>query len=217
MNGNYPGPERWVLPRPQRWKRWSPKLPRRIREYIRLANQIFEYILNRVLPSGKLESMKFKSRSSRYCIIEIFLYKCSLNEQYMICSHGTDAYTAMKQTHDGFCRSHSWGRSVAIQVKKYKYFWPTFTTDCKQFALRSDKCQRHAPMLHQPAEKLSSISSPYPLMRWFMDIVGPLAPSGSEKLWFLLVRPWLFHQMGWGLDLWDDHQIIIPLNPPSFL
>ena len=41
------------------------------------------------------------------------------------------------------------------------------------------KCQRHAPTIHQPAEVLSSISSPYPFMRWSMDIVGPLHNSKS--------------------------------------
>ncbi|WZZ27195.1 hypothetical protein YC2023_010596 [Brassica napus] len=83
--------------------------------------------------------------------------------------------------------SHCGGRSLAIRIKKLGYFWPTIADDSEQFALKCDKCQRHAPMIHQPTQKLSTISSPYPFMKWSMDIVGPLVPSGPAQLRFLLV------------------------------
>ena len=40
-------------------------------------------------------------------------------------------------------------------------------------------------MIHQPTELLSSITSPYPFMRWAMDIVKPLHPSRQKR--YLLV------------------------------
>ena len=57
--------------------------------------------------------------------------------------------------------------------------------DCEKFARKCEKCQRHAPTIRQPAEVLSSITSPYPFMRWAMDIVGPLHNSKQKR--FLLV------------------------------
>ena len=57
--------------------------------------------------------------------------------------------------------------------------------DCENFARKCEKCQRHAPTIRQPAEVLSSITSPYPFMRWAMDIVGPLHNSKQKR--FLLV------------------------------
>ena len=45
-------------------------------------------------------------------------------------------------------------------------------------------------MIRQPAEELSSISSPYPFMRWSMDIVSPLHNSKQKR--FLLVLTYFF-------------------------
>ncbi|XP_024010912.1 uncharacterized protein K02A2.6-like [Eutrema salsugineum] len=57
--------------------------------------------------------------------------------------------------------------------------------DCEKFTAKYEKCQRHTPTIHQPTELLSSISSPYPFMRWSMDIVGPLHRLKQKR--FLLV------------------------------
>ena len=40
-------------------------------------------------------------------------------------------------------------------------------------------------MKNVPPEILCSVTVPYPFMRWAMDIVGPMPPSGSKR--FLLV------------------------------
>ena len=115
------------------------------------------------------------------------LYKRSLDDPYLLGVSPKDAFTILKQTHGGSCGSHSGGRSLAIRIKKLGYFWPTIADDSEQFTLKCDKCQRHAPMIHQPTQKLSTISSPYPFMKWSMDVVGPLVPSRPAQLRFLLV------------------------------
>ena len=115
------------------------------------------------------------------------LYKISRDEPYLVGVSPKDAFTILKQTHGEVCGSHSEGRSLAIRIKKLGYFWPTIADDSEQFALKFDKCQRRAPMIHQPTQKLSTISSPYPFMKWSMDVVGPLVPSGPAQLRFLLV------------------------------
>ena len=53
--------------------------------------------------------------------------------------------------------------------------------NCIAHSLRCDKCQRHAPTLHQLPKEMSSISSPYPFMKWSMDVVGPMEASGGKK------------------------------------
>lgn len=59
--------------------------------------------------------------------------------------------------------------------------------DCKKYSLRCEKYQRQAPLIHQISELLSSVSAPYPFMRWSMDIVGPLHLStGNVKILLLL-------------------------------
>ncbi|XP_070026222.1 uncharacterized protein [Nicotiana sylvestris] len=57
--------------------------------------------------------------------------------------------------------------------------------DTKEFVKKHDKCQRFAPMIHQLGEKLHSFLSPWPFMKWGMDIVGPL-PTAPGKAKFIL-------------------------------
>ncbi|XP_056854988.1 uncharacterized protein LOC130509719 [Raphanus sativus] len=150
---------------------------------------ITQYILEGKTPPNKWEARKLKALSARYCVTESVLLKRSISGPYLKCVHGLVAMRLMKEMHDGSCGNHSGGRALAIRIKRQGYFWPTIIADCEAYSSSCDKCQRHAPIIHQPAEKLSNISAPYPFMRWSMDIVGPLVPSGSgkKKLRFLLV------------------------------
>ncbi|XP_018436085.2 uncharacterized protein LOC108808435 [Raphanus sativus] len=148
---------------------------------------LYNYIDTGELPPKRWEARKVKGRSSRYCIMEGKLYKRTFSEPYLLCASPKQASTILKKTHDGSCENHSGGRSLAIKIKKHGYFWPTMINDSEQFTLRCDRCQRHTPMLHQPTQKLSTIYSPYPFMKWSMDIVGPFVSSGPAQLRFLLV------------------------------
>jgi len=75
---------------------------------------------------------------------------------------------------------------LAFKVKKYGYFWPTMMVDCEAYARRCEQCQKHAPYILQPVELLTSVSAPYPFMKWSMDIIGPLHVS-TRGVRFLLV------------------------------
>ncbi|MBW1279401.1 integrase zinc binding domain-containing protein, partial [Escherichia coli] len=91
----------------------------------------------------------------------------------------------MEEVHAGSCGNHSGGKALAIKIKRHGHFWPTIVGDCIKFSAKCEKCQRHAPKIHQPTEMLSPVTSPYPFMRWAMDIIGPLHPSKQKR--FLLV------------------------------
>jgi len=132
--------------------------------------------------NGKLENLKL---SLRFVLVEEKLYKWRLSGPLMTCVEKVAACKVMKEVHEGLCGNHSGGRALAIKIKRHGFFWLTMIKDCKRFSKRCKKCQRHAPTIHQPAELLSSIASPYPFMRWSMDIIGPMHPSRQKK--FVLV------------------------------
>ncbi|CAA7030113.1 unnamed protein product [Microthlaspi erraticum] len=153
---------------------------------------IFEYIQNGTQPSDKWEARKLRAKCSRYCIMTGILYKRSLVEPYLRCVNGLEALAILANTQDGICGSHSSGRALANSLKRHGYFWPTMLADCDNYAAKCDKCQKHAPIIHQPAELLSSVSSLYPFMRWAMDILGPMIPSGRKQHQYLLVLTYYF-------------------------
>ena len=51
---------------------------------------------------------------------------------------------------------------------------------------KCDKCQRYGNVHRLPAERLTTISSPWPFAQWGIDIVDPL-PQGKGQVKFLLV------------------------------
>ncbi|KAL0400164.1 UNVERIFIED_CONTAM: hypothetical protein Sradi_2359700 [Sesamum radiatum] len=66
------------------------------------------------------------------------------------------------------------------------YFWPTMKQDACYLVNKCEKCQKHATLIHQPAERLNVMLSPSPFSQWRMDIVGPF-PLALAQRKFLLV------------------------------
>ncbi|XP_013721006.1 uncharacterized protein LOC106424802 [Brassica napus] len=137
------------------------------------------YIVDGMLPAEKWAARKIKTQAARYVTVEGEIYKWRFSGPLMTCAEGEKQRKVMEEVHSGSCGNHSGGRSLAVKIKRHGYYWPTMIKDCEKFVRKCEKCQRHAPTIHRPAEVLSSISSMYPFMRWSMDIVGPLCNSKS--------------------------------------
>ncbi|XP_075673828.1 uncharacterized protein LOC142643166 [Castanea sativa] len=60
------------------------------------------------------------------------------------------------------------------------YFWLTMQTDATELVRRCDKCQRFGNVQRLPAEKMMTITSPWPFAQWGIDIVGPLAQGKGQ-------------------------------------
>ena len=58
--------------------------------------------------------------------------------------------------------------------------------DARKLVKKCDKCQRFGNVQRLPAERLMTITSPWPFAQWGIDIVGPL-PRGKGQVKFLLV------------------------------
>ncbi|XP_074305132.1 uncharacterized protein LOC141640140 [Silene latifolia] len=76
-------------------------------------------------------------------------------------------------------------RSLSNKALRKGYFWPTMRKDAMEYAKKCDACQRHAPVTNQPAEPLHPVISPWPFMKWGMDIVGPLPKAPGNKVYML--------------------------------
>ncbi|XP_010451602.1 PREDICTED: uncharacterized protein LOC104733747 [Camelina sativa] len=137
-------------------------------------NPIWAYQENEELPAVKWAARKLKIVSARYSIYSRVLLRRSVAGPYLTCVAGEEPAALMQAVHDGPYGNHSGGRTLAFKIKRQGYFWPTMVADCKEYSQTCEKCQKHAPSIHQPTELLSSVSAPYPFMRWSMDIIGPL-------------------------------------------
>ncbi|XP_074306384.1 uncharacterized protein LOC141641628 [Silene latifolia] len=50
---------------------------------------------------------------------------------------------------------------------------------------RCESCQKAAPAIHQPAEPMHPIISPWPFMMWGMDIVGKLPRAPENRVYMI--------------------------------
>ena len=62
----------------------------------------------------------------------------------------------------------------------------TCSTKHENFVRKCERCQKHASIVRQPPEMLTSINSPIPFVMWGMDILGPF-PIASGQRKFLVV------------------------------
>ena len=141
---------------------------------------IIDYIKNDTIPEGE-NPKSFRMKVSRFTLIKDKLYRKSLAGPYLRCLEDHEAKEVLKDIHEGDCGNHSGARALCSKVIRTGYFWPTMNRDAKNYVQRRDTCQRHGNILHQPAEPMYPIVSPWPFMKWGMDIVGklPVAPGGK--------------------------------------
>ncbi|KAL5574548.1 hypothetical protein UlMin_016247 [Ulmus minor] len=59
------------------------------------------------------------------------------------------------------------------------------TADQGLYIMREIHEGRFSPLIHQPAEELNSVISPWPFAKWGIDLIGPL-PLGKYRMKFKL-------------------------------
>ncbi|GJR55411.1 reverse transcriptase domain-containing protein [Tanacetum coccineum] len=66
------------------------------------------------------------------------------------------------------------------------YYWPTMHTDARKLIRECNDCQVHRPILRNPQQNLTPITSSWPFYKWGIDIAEPF-PEGPGKVKFLIV------------------------------
>ena len=58
--------------------------------------------------------------------------------------------------------------------------------DAVEYVWKCEQCQKHAPLIHQPAGSLNPISNPLPFAQWGLDIIDPF-PRATGNQRFVLI------------------------------
>uniref|UniRef100_A0A2N9GNE9 Uncharacterized protein n=1 Tax=Fagus sylvatica TaxID=28930 RepID=A0A2N9GNE9_FAGSY len=143
---------------------------------------ILSYLRDNKLPEDKKEAKIIKQKAPRFWVSkEGQLYRRSFTGPYLLCVHPDKVRDFLFEIHEGICGSHTGGRSLAHRALSQGYWWPYMQADALKYVQECDKCQRFAPMIHQPARELNPLSSPWPFAQWGLDIVGPLPRAPGNK------------------------------------
>ncbi|KAL0433795.1 UNVERIFIED_CONTAM: hypothetical protein Slati_2713800 [Sesamum latifolium] len=114
------------------------------------------------------------------------LYKKSFTHPLLRCLSQEESLHILKEIHNGCCGSHVGTWALANKALRAGYFWPTMKQDARYLVNKCEKCQRHATLIHQPAEPLNVMLSPCPFSQWGMDIVGPFPLAPRQKKFSLV-------------------------------
>jgi len=150
------------------------------------ATEIIQFLRNGLLPQDKAVAWKVKNQATRFCFLREVLYKRGYSEPLLKCLSKTKVEYVMKEIHEGVCGNHSGGRILAQKTIRTGYYWPTVSKDSARIVKHCDKCQRFLRIMKTAPEKLTPLTSPWPFVKWGVDIVGPM-PVGKGNQKFLVV------------------------------
>ena len=73
-----------------------------------------------------------------------------------------------------------------LKVLRAGYYWPTMVRDSIDFVKKCWKCQQHANFHDGLAEELSTIMSPWPFIKWRIDLLVPF-PLAWGQVKYLII------------------------------
>ena len=165
---------------------WKPQEEvKNVSENISWMTPISQYLADGTLPQDRSQSRKIRAKAARFTLYDGKLYKRSYSGPLLRCLNPTEAHYVLTELHEGECGNHSGSRSLSNRALTTGYYWPTMRADSLNFVLKCDKCQRFAQVSHMPPEKLHSTLTPWPFMKWGMDIVGKMPTAPGQRVFML--------------------------------
>ncbi|XP_068304178.1 uncharacterized protein [Pyrus communis] len=101
---------------------------------------IVDYLVNDTLPTKRLESRKLQIKAAHYYMWNDILIRRSYTGPHLRCLAPPDDLKVLSSIHEGVCRNHSRGRSLAHRALNAGYYWPTMHQDAKELVQKCDHC-----------------------------------------------------------------------------
>ncbi|XP_021827212.1 uncharacterized protein LOC110767855 [Prunus avium] len=147
---------------------------------------IRDFLTNGTLPTDKAEARRLKLRAARYTMLEDRLYKRGFSQPLLKCITPDQGRELLQEAHEGICGDHSAAISLTTKILRRGYFWPTMNKDAKRLVQTCKPCQLFATIPHQPPERLTTMTGPWPFAQWGLDLIGPM-PKGKGQTKFAIV------------------------------
>ena len=142
------------------------------------------YLSTCQLHGEREKAHKLQVQSAIFSLVDGQLFKLSLGVPYLKCLTPEQGHYVLEELHEGICRNHPGGRTLAHRAHTQGYYWPTMRANAATYTRNCDRCQRLAPFLKSPLQDLISISTPWPFAQCGIDIVGPLPTAPPKKNYY---------------------------------
>ncbi|GAA0172995.1 hypothetical protein LIER_26705 [Lithospermum erythrorhizon] len=136
-------------------------------------NLIARFLLTGGLLNDGVEARKIRSRSYKFQMIQGELYKRSHLGPLLLCVAKRNIGQVLYEVHEGeVCGHHMGGQSLALNITRAGYFWPTLMNEATKYVKRCDSCQKMQWVPRQPVTEVTLVLCPVPFVMWGINLVG---------------------------------------------
>ncbi|GKC19210.1 reverse transcriptase domain-containing protein [Tanacetum coccineum] len=126
---------------------------------------IFKYLEEETLLTDMKKARAIRRKSWRFAIINGILYKKSFLGPWLRCVGPLQANYVLREIHEGSYSMHAGTQSVVAKALRTGYYWPTMQKDARTLIRACQDCQVHKPVLRNPQQNLTPITSPWPFYK----------------------------------------------------
>jgi hypothetical protein len=120
---------------------------------------------------------RMHARTRPYMIIEGELFKQGVCSPLLKCLSKAKGHELMKEIHSRICGAHIGSRPLLGKVFRQGFYGPKFSSDAADLVQKCENCQKCVRDQKQPSSLTQLIQPTWPLQRWGLDLLGPLAQS----------------------------------------
>ncbi|XP_065860901.1 uncharacterized protein [Euphorbia lathyris] len=151
-------------------------------------HDIKNYIQEQIYPQGATSNDKRAIRlATSFFLSGDILYKRNHDTTLIRCVCYPYNQKLVEEVHEGFCRTHLGGHTLARKILRMGYYWIKMESDCIKYVRKCHKCQIYADDMNAPSEQLHVMVAPWPFSMWGLDVIGPIEPKASNGHRFILV------------------------------
>ena len=102
-------------------------------------DSIIQLLKEDTLPEERLEADKVRQKATRFWLSEYQkLYKRFFSGPYSLCVPPETIESLLEELHEGICRSHTGGRSLAHRAITQGYWWPNMQREAQEYVEKCD-------------------------------------------------------------------------------
>ena len=90
------------------------------------------------LPMERNKAHKLQIQAARFSLIDGQLFKRSFGGPYLKCLTPEQSQYVLAELHEGICRNHPSGRTLAHRAHTKGYYWPTMKVDATNYTRKCD-------------------------------------------------------------------------------
>ncbi|XP_021623935.1 uncharacterized protein LOC110623328 [Manihot esculenta] len=113
---------------------------------------VYKFLTQDDLPADELSAKQIIRKSSKYALIDGWLYKRSSIQPWLHCVTEEEGHKILKNIHKGDCGSYEGAQTIVQKAFKQGYYWSMIVQDVKQLAHKCRRRQVHANIPRTPRE-----------------------------------------------------------------